>query len=60
MPDVKPNINGFVICGRIYRVTIQVVTNLWLTSKQKLRFKYMGLIVKQNFSFDVNRRFVTT
>ena len=50
----------FVLIHVLYRVTIQVVTNILLTSKQKLRFKYMGLIVKQNFSFDVNRRFVTT
>ena len=45
-----------------YKVTHQVVTNLPLTSKQKFRF---GLArpgqarPKQNFCFEVNRRFVT-
>ena len=44
-----------------YRVTIQVVYNLTLTSKQKFHFSMRApiyYVLKQNF--DVNRRFVTT
>ena len=46
-----------------YRVTIQLVANLPLTSKQKFHF---GLArpgqsrPKRNFSFEVNRRFATS
>ena len=49
--------------GKDYRVTIQVVANLLLTSKQKLP---IGLArpgqarPKQNFCFEVNGRFATT
>ena len=40
-----------------YRVIIQVVPNLPLHTK--VAFWYMGLILKWNFHFDVNGRFVT-
>ena len=44
------------------RLTIQVVTNLPLTPKTNVAFKYSYklLILKRNFCFDVNWRFVTT
>ena len=44
----------------VYRVTIQFVPNLPLTSKQRLRFEYMGLLLKGNFCFDVKGKFGTT
>ena len=46
-----------------YRVTIQLVQNLPLTSKQKFRFglDWPGLArPKRNFCFEVNRRFCTS
>ena len=42
-----------------YRVTILIVTKLPLTPKEMLRFSKL-LILKLNFCFDVNWKFVTT
>ena len=50
----------FKTCPDMYRVTIQVVTNLPLTPKQMLRLKYMLLILKRNLCSDVNRMLDTT
>ena len=43
-----------------YRVTIQVVSNLPLTTKQRLCFWYKLLKLKQNFCYNVNGRLGTT
>ena len=44
----------------MYRVTIQVVTNLPLTSKHKFRFNMRSLYFYATLCFGVNGRFETT
>ena len=57
------SISAYISLIFMYRVTIQLVTNLPLTSKQKFHFglaRPLHARLKQNLCFEVNGRFVTS